>query len=46
MLAGGCKASVNMPLYASVPNWIEKLCAEAIEENPYPLEFVPDHLKT
>ena len=55
MLVEGCEVTVNMSLYAAVPNWIkeipdhlktQEMCNEAVRMEPWSLKFVPDHLKT
>ena len=55
MLVKGCKALINMSLYASVPNWIkeipdhfktQEMCNNAISISPDSWFLVPDHFKT
>ena len=53
MLVEGWKVSINMSLYASVPNWIQEIpdyikekCAGAVHIELYLLKFVPDHSRT
>ena len=55
LLGGGCKVSININLYASVPNWIQEIpnhvkiqemCVEAVHIKLYSLKFVLTALKS
>ena len=55
MLVEGCEVTINMSMYATVPNWIKEIldhlktqhmCNEAVRMESYSLNFVTEQYKS